>query len=385
MSFTPSSSESPTSITSPPNAVRQQRKRKEITDPTISDPAERKRVLNVLAQRQRKREQQAQFENILSSLQPDNATEGQCPLNESFGAYTGDLPTPPLDQCVPTAGQPSSDQLWLNQDESFTQLDETIATLILPETEGTTPDLWEDLERVCSDHVQFPGPNDPFPPLPTPQNPTRCISPARLTQTTSTLSQPLFPFPFPSPVRYPSPTTDLSLCVPEMTLLRASHLLATRLHSLSLIWSPTSSSIFTATDSNPTPAPPWISTLPPNLRPTPTQLTTPHHPLLDLLPWPRVRSKLIATFALPPSQWPRDARGEKLGLLQLVYDLEDGGVRVWGADPAVEEAWEVRDGFVERWWWCLDGAVLRAADVRRRERGEAGLRIERLLTAGGGE
>lgn len=51
MSFTPSSSESPTSITSPPNAVRQQRKRKEITDPTISDPAERKRVLNVLAQR----------------------------------------------------------------------------------------------------------------------------------------------------------------------------------------------------------------------------------------------------------------------------------------------------------------------------------------------
>jgi hypothetical protein len=61
-----------------------------------------------------------------------------------------------------------------------------------------------------------------------------------------------------------------------------------------------------------------IASLTENLRPTRTQRLLPHHPLLDILPWPRVRDNLIIFFAQPVT-----VRPAGLDMGQLVADLED--------------------------------------------------------------
>ncbi|PLB53332.1 hypothetical protein P170DRAFT_473201 [Aspergillus steynii IBT 23096] len=78
-----------------------------------------------------------------------------------------------------------------------------------------------------------------------------------------------------------------------------------------------------------------IKSLPPHLQPIPTQRLIPHHPVLDLLPWPGTRDKLIQVFNLPVSLRPRNAQ-DPMGLVRLVHGMEDvggEGIRVQGGDP----------------------------------------------------
>lgn len=156
---------------------------------------------------------------------------------------------------------------------------------------------------------------------------------------------------------------------------------------------------------------PCLSLMPANLQPVPAQLMIPHHPALDLLPWPSMREKLICMLALPNKLRPPIAReddeggtdgcgiwpgsdifgnstpaGQSKAIVQLVQDLDDfedgGGLRVhgnsttWGqGSEFVDEAWEVGESFYRKWWFCLDQKIIDQTNQRRKARGMRRLRL----------
>ena len=159
---------------------------------------------------------------------------------------------------------------------------------------------------------------------------------------------------------------EAHLPVVELNLLRGAMAIATRLNIGQIIWSLDSTSPFT----DPSMALANFNHLPRNLRPTRTQLSQPHHPVLDLLPWPTVRDKLIIVFSQPADIRPQTA-ASPTALVELVYDIEDSaeGVRIWGEDPYSDQSWEVGEKLFKNWWWALDRAVVRRSNEMRRSRG----------------
>lgn len=111
-------------------------------------------------------------------------------------------------------------------------------------------------------------------------------------------------------------------------------------------------------------------------QPTAAQLFLPHHPLLDFLPWPSVREKVIRVLNLPEDMRPPAARSAT-ALAQFAYDLEDGaeGIRIWGGDPYDPAGWEVGQVLFERWWFLFDRQVIEQSNGWRDMRGAARLRI----------
>lgn len=119
-------------------------------------------------------------------------------------------------------------------------------------------------------------------------------------------------------------TDERWMTLVEVDMLRAAATIATRLRSVDRWWDADAGSIFTTQQSRG-----WVEELPDNLRPTSTQLTTPHHPSLDILPWPSVRDKLIKMFDLPEEFWPRHpVDKEPLNVVRLAFDMDSGGMRV---------------------------------------------------------
>lgn len=65
--------------------------------------------------------------------------------------------------------------------------------------------------------------------------------------------------------------------------------------------------------------------------------------------------------------------------MRLVSDMEDvagqngGGVRVWESDALDSENWEVGQGFLNVWWWALNGGMIQRSNGWREGRGEGGL------------
>lgn len=160
------------------------------------------------------------------------------------------------------------------------------------------------------------------------------------------------------------------LPIPALTLMRACLTNATRLGIVFMLWDSTSISPFYTGGVRPnfdqasgcsatsTSTGIDIATLPENLRPTRTQQLLPHHPLIDILPWPTVRNKLIMFFAQP-----EELRPAQLGMEQLVEDFEDEVegvvVKAGGAEPWEAHTWEVGKALEKRWWFVLDGKVKR--------------------------
>jgi hypothetical protein len=163
------------------------------------------------------------------------------------------------------------------------------------------------------------------------------------------------------------------LPIPALTLLRACRTIAARLGIVMQLWDCASISPFyinasLSSASSPTTdggsIPSYIgsfidtSTLPENLQPTRTQRLVPHHPLLDVLPWPSVRDKLILFFSQPA-----ELRPAVLDMGQLVADLEDEAEGVVindeGTEPWEAARWEVGGALRRRWWFALDSAVKR--------------------------
>ncbi|KAI1744090.1 hypothetical protein F4680DRAFT_406169 [Xylaria scruposa] len=316
--------------------------------PDINDDAtERKRVLNVLAQRryrERKRQEKGRgrAEKATSSSQSNNTQAIES------GSPTLVSETPVLENEPSFPAWPSA---------SF----ELTGAALLPRVEESYPNVenpdWSTLQVGASmtdgEVTALDSLNN--------------SNPGPLFNSSSTT---------PSPSNN-SETTDITfpdsyyLPVHELVLFRGLNRIANRLRcNTTTIWrldanSPFNDGTHTALTAQ---------KLPPAWRPTLSQLTVPHHPVIDLLPWPKVRDRIIMLLGLPDESRPPAASGS-LMMVHLAYDLEDGaeGARIWGDDPCEPTSWEVGQALFERWWFIFDRQVIDQSNYWRRLRGAATL------------
>ncbi|ROT42960.1 hypothetical protein SODALDRAFT_327126 [Sodiomyces alkalinus F11] len=109
--------------------------------------------------------------------------------------------------------------------------------------------------------------------------------------------------------------------------------------------------------------------VPTSLRPTNLQLTTKHHPWLDLFPLPKMRDNLlIAASVLTPEDEQR--------LFEDVMESGGGknewaGLAVWG-DPWEPQSWEISAPFLRNWKWLIRGCpeIIVSTNHWRSQRGE---------------
>ena len=160
---------------------------------------------------------------------------------------------------------------------------------------------------------------------------------------------------------------DEVLDVPILKTLKAGGMIAQMIGCETLLWDPTSRWTI---------ATPTFPGLPDNMQPTQAQLTIPHHPLFDILPWPQLRTKLICVFAMPEQQRPTNARDE-MALVRCAYDIEDAtdGFRVNGEGMNTDD-WEVGEAFFKNWWWALDRNIVENSNAWRQKRGRCRLSIQ---------
>lgn len=111
--------------------------------------------------------------------------------------------------------------------------------------------------------------------------------------------------------------------------------------------------------------------LPPSLRPTALQRSVPHHPYIDLFPFPNMRDRLIQMgHTLNEDELCEDFAGESL-------DLEFGehtGLIVWG-EPWDPKGWELAEPLWKKWSLLLKGCpgLLDSTNYWRQKRDEAPL------------
>ncbi|TDZ51855.1 hypothetical protein CTRI78_v007294 [Colletotrichum trifolii] len=302
--------------------------------------AERKRVLNVLAQRRyRERKKQTRL-----------AKQKQGDESESVQAGT--------------SGDSLSAEAHVEEAEELLSLNEAAEDATAAAFDSDAGDLWTvDLsDGTGASDFMFGLEMPPFTQTPGGSvTSSSSINPASLLSTSSS-SSPSEPADFPD--SYLLPMSDLKVL---KGLLR----IATRLDSYTIMWDPAANSLFNAGGGTP------ASLLPETWRPTATQVLTPHHPIMDFLPWPGVRDRIISVFSLPDAARPPAARGP-LGLVNFAYDLEDSceGARIWGADPYDATSWEVGQVLFARWWFVFDRGVIEQSNRWRRLRGAAALQLE---------
>ena len=94
------------------------------------------------------------------------------------------------------------------------------------------------------------------------------------------------------------------------------------------------------------------------LMPTQLQLSTWHHPYVDLLPSPSLRDSILSALL-------DDTQEE-----QLCYDLHLIGFTIWGSQPWDPIGWEVSQEFVDNWSWLLDSETIRYSNFWRTGRGD---------------
>lgn len=108
--------------------------------------------------------------------------------------------------------------------------------------------------------------------------------------------------------------------------------------------------------------------IPSSLAHTQLQVTTIHHPWIDLLPIPALRDNLLrrGLESFDEDELCHDIRGRTPG--------HNPGMLVW-RDPWDVSGWEVTPAFVRSWGWALVGCwhLLRSTNAWRAKRGEGPL------------
>ena len=116
---------------------------------------------------------------------------------------------------------------------------------------------------------------------------------------------------------------------------------------------------------------------PRSLRPTNEQIMQLHHPFLDILPFPSVRSRALDLMSHSPP---------KIDYWDLKKDVGDLGLICWQtdrssvADPTDGRSWEAEPWFLKKWWALLggeDGEVWESTIWWRKFRGDS-LSIQEL-------
>ncbi|KAL4988554.1 hypothetical protein BDW68DRAFT_91358 [Aspergillus falconensis] len=312
------------------------RESRDLPIPAITDDAaERKRVLNVLAQRRYRKRRKERLQTLQAQVES---------------------------QVVARAGTETAGGAALVHSHLHGQ---DLSLLSMPVSD-------KDNGPFASLHDQPPPDLDQF--FDSPPNPTPDLDlDLDLSSQLQLFESSAFTFP-----------DDHILEIPSLRLLNAAVKIGLRLNVAHLLWDVHAASPFYLGAHSPS----FSSSssdlnldldidlsLPIHLHPTRTQLLLPHHPLLDILPWPSTRDKLIQIFNLPAPLRPQSAQ-DPLGLLRLVYDMEDEsgeGVRVTGADVFDPGSWEIGQVVFRRWWWAFEAGLVQRWNCVRRARGEGAL------------
>ena len=105
-----------------------------------------------------------------------------------------------------------------------------------------------------------------------------------------------------------------------------------------------------------------ITTLPSSIAPTQLQTIVPHKPYLDMLPWASLRDRLLKSVSVINEE-------------EFMADMRSGSLRVWGTVPWDPMGWEVSEEFARRWWFLIDGGIVRTSNFWRAQRGETPLAL----------
>ncbi|OAG40873.1 hypothetical protein AYO21_04950 [Fonsecaea monophora] len=348
------------------------------------DAAERKRVLNVLAQRryrQRRKEHIKKLEaqaadangdsgvlypqnfplptdpdtspNAIATQSDTGAQSSQSSLQTSETSLNGSICNYQIEATGGTASLPVLLDAFANYDEySFTGI--PIEDPALWETSGVLPSLPSSPLSSSKHTSSSEGEAWLLTPLPDSQEPSETGQKTPLAQSICDQEM-IYSFP-----------DEAHLEMAELTLLRGCMAIARRMKVQDIIWSLTATSPF-ADSSAPLAQ---FSHLPDNLQPTLIQLTIPHHPVIDLLPWPSARDRMIKVLSQPPEVRPPGA-ASPMALVDFVYDLEDSaeGVRISGSDPYSGKNWEVGEKVFKSWWWVFDRDIVKRSNELRASRG----------------
>ena len=105
--------------------------------------------------------------------------------------------------------------------------------------------------------------------------------------------------------------------------------------------------------------------LPNPLKPTKTQLDTPHYYGIDLLASPALRDRLLTVTS--------DVAQSFINEIGINGNERDdmGQLVIWGDDPLNEMSWEFSQSILERWGWMLGRDWVNRANFWRRTRGAA--------------
>jgi len=329
--------------------------RRKATQPNIpaldEDPAERKRILNVLAQRRyrrNKKEQLRDLEHAAGKGYSMNTTSVRHAQTLAPFDVVPSVEDSTFDHCSNMPNNPTmSSEPFLLQPEVITQgfVD---STCLKPAT----------LEAFDAS-FSFALPSLPS----TPSISNASTTPSSIFDR-DLQSTPIFDDSL--------GTDEVHLPMLELNLIRGAMTVAGRVGVDSIIWSLDAMSPFYNSTAL------TYSHLPSNLRPTTIQIRNAHHPVFDILPWPSVRDKLILVFSQPHDMRPPKARSPT-ALLDLVYDMEDSaeGIRIWGDDPCADENWEIGEKLFSNWWWALNSQVINRSNAMRSSRGATMLGVDR--------
>ncbi|KAH9218256.1 hypothetical protein DL95DRAFT_444240 [Leptodontidium sp. 2 PMI_412] len=314
--------------------------------PPPQDP-DRKRVLNVLAQRryrQRQRNRMQELERKTAEL----SGEGQRSLPRSDGsdsmsneqllqtqrqispAFTGASAPRLIAPAIPNMHNIHDMDMQTNMMVSNPWTSAPPASMV-PVSSSAQSDWMSGTQAVMNPYHGSPSPNSELQDL--------------------EISQ----FQFPD---------DALLNVFELKVMRASYDIAILLQCEETIWNLDFRRTFNETTSR------SGEPLPPSFLPTEEQQLIPHHPILDILPWPAVRSKLIRVFNRAPEFRPPVCR-DPYAIARLLQDMEDPaeGLRVNGPDGFDSDNWEVGQKFLLNWWWALECSVIEKSSASRVSRG----------------
>ncbi|KAL9127324.1 MAG: hypothetical protein Q9175_007757 [Cornicularia normoerica] len=103
-----------------------------------------------------------------------------------------------------------------------------------------------------------------------------------------------------------------------------------------------------------------------DLTPTPLQLSTPHHPYVDIIAPPSLRDNILLSIMTNEQED------------QLCYEMHCGSFTIWGSQPWNALAWEISQAFVTNWAWLMDNEIIRCSNFWRGERGEGPLVVPDL-------
>lgn len=204
----------------------------------------------------------------------------------------------------------------------------------------------------------------------------------------SWLASQLTPFGIPLSRAMPPLSADHLLTLTHFNTMRGMLTLVLTLGVDPMLMETDLMSPFVTTVAGPKLASTSVEVLPPILHPTALQKVIPHHPELDVMPFPGARDNLIrAMDRYSMHELCLDIIGVTGSLESVTEELGTEyeqnvfctGLLLWG-DPLLPSSWEVTENFARKWAWVFTGCqeAVVSTNYWRSRRGERPLVFEEV-------